>query len=170
MIASPRFNSDLFASGPFRPHGRAELWAEGQVIRLSTAGPFNMEAVMAIGAAWRQLFAELPIRGLFADIVTVSGSLMAGPDVMRAFGHFLQANTHAHIAPCAVAWVVPPDVEGATLMVPLFREVYEAANRNIEFFETNAAAEAWVRTQLQCAQPSATPEDSSTVPDLGAAI
>ncbi len=163
MPQSKRLNSDQFATGPFRPHGRAELWAEGKVIHLSAAGPFNMEAVLAIGAAWRQLFADVPAQGLFADIVIATGSMMAGPDVIRAFGQFLQANTAANLAPCAVAWVVPPEVEGAMLMIPQFRQVYEAAGRNIAFFETQDAAQAWIRIQLQEAKKGAL-DNSATAP------
>lgn len=154
MPQGTRLSSDLFGSGPFRPHGRAEMWAEGKVIRLSAVGPFNQEAVVAIGAAWRQLFADLPRHEMFADIITATGSMMAGPDVISAFGLFLKANTAAHIAPCAVAWVVAPDVEGAELMIPQFKAVYESAGRNIAFFETDEAAQTWVRAQLQLAQAS----------------
>ncbi|MBY0464438.1 MAG: hypothetical protein K2W33_05800 [Burkholderiales bacterium] len=159
MPQSTRLNSDLFACGPFRPHGRAELWAEGKVIHLTAAGPFNQEAVVAIGAAWHQLFADLPAQGLFADLVTVTGSLMAGPDVMQAFGQFLRANTAANIAPCAVAWVVPPEVEGALLMTPLFKQVYEAAGRNVAFFDTAHDAQVWIRAQLQQAHLAAQASD-----------
>lgn len=152
MIHSQRISSDQFATGPFRPHGRVELLAQGKIIHLTASGPFNMEAVNAIGAAWRQMFADSPAEGPFADIVTVAGSMMAGPDVMRAFGSFLQANTAAHISPCAVAWVVPADVEGAVIMIPQFRQVYEAAGRNIAFFDSAEPAQAWVLDQLQQAQ------------------
>ncbi|HRK40032.1 MAG TPA: hypothetical protein PK347_16780 [Burkholderiaceae bacterium] len=152
MPNTQRLDSDQFATGPFRPHGRAELSAQGKIIHLTASGPFNMEAVSAIGAAWRQLFAESPADGPFADIVTVVGSMMAGPDVMRAFGTFLQANTAASIAPCAVAWVVPPGVEGAVIMIPQFRQVYEAAGRNIAFFDGAEPAQTWVLEQLQLAQ------------------
>lgn len=149
MPHHPRINSDQFAQGLFRPHGRAELWAEGKVIYLQAVGPFNMEAVAAIGGAWRQLFAEGPAAEAFADIVLVSNSMLAGPEVMAAFGQFLLANSAAGIAPMAVAWVVPPEVEGATIMIPQFRRTYAMAGRNIAFFEREAEAEAWVRQQLQ---------------------
>lgn len=144
-----KLSIDRFASGPFRPHGRIELWTEGNVVRLNAMGPFNKEAVVAMGATWRQLFAELPVRDPFADIVTITGSMMAGPDVLQAFASFLQANTSAHIAPCAVAWVVSPEVEGVELMTPQFEHVYELAGRNIRFFDSDEIAVQWVRQQLQ---------------------
>lgn len=144
-----KLSIDQFASGPFRPHGRIELWTEGNVVRLNAMGPFNKEAVVAMGTTWRRLFAELPVHGAFADIVTITGSLMAGPDVLQAFASFLQANTSARIAPCAVAWVVPPEVEGAELMTPQFEHVYALAGRNIQFFDSDPIAVQWVRQQLQ---------------------
>ncbi len=74
-----------------------------------------------------------------------------------------QANTAANLAPCALAWVVPPEVEGAMLMIPQFRQVYEAAGRNIAFFETQDAAQAWIRIQLQEAKKGAL-DNSATAP------
>ena len=104
MEHGPRKSVDEFATGPFRPHGRIEIWAEGNVVRLEAAGPFNKEAVVAMGATWRALFAGMPADGPFADIVTIHRSVMTSQEVVDAFGAFLAANTAARQAPSAVAW------------------------------------------------------------------
>lgn len=148
MRSDDRLNIQQFASGPFKPHGRIELWAEGNVVYLEAAGPFNKEAVMAVGVTWRELFARIPSTEVFADIVTVDVSMMAGPEVLEAFGAFLQDNSAANVAPRAVAWVVPPTVEGSFFMIPAFEQVYQSAGRNIRFFDNLPEAQDWVRTQL----------------------
>jgi hypothetical protein len=140
--------SDHFATGPFPPHGRIELWAEGNVVRLTATGPFNVEAIQAMAAAWRALCADLPEAEPFADVVTVKDSIMASPEVLDAIGRFLNHNSEQHIAPRAVAWIVPPDVEGASLMIPQFEHVFTEAGRRIAFFEDEASALAWVKTAL----------------------
>ncbi len=156
-----KLHSDDFASGPFRPHGSIELWTEGNVVRLNARGPFNKEAVLAMHTAWRQLAASVPLQSAFADIVTVSDSMMAGPDVLNSFAQFLQANTSSDLVPCAIAWVVPRHVEGALLMIPLFEEAYRVAQRNVRFFEVDAEAVQWVKAQLQ---PSTTPTPDGATP------
>ncbi|MBL8488952.1 MAG: hypothetical protein JNK22_17950 [Rhodocyclaceae bacterium] len=149
MEHGPKKSVDEFATGPFRPHGRIEIWAEGNVVRLDAAGPFNKEAIVAMGATWRALFDGMPADGPFADLVTVHRSVMASQEVVDAFGGFLAANTAARQAPSAVAWVVDPEVEGASLMLPKFAAVYVAAGRNFRFFDNEPEAEAWVREQLR---------------------
>lgn len=140
--------SDHFATGRFPPHGRIELWAEGNVVRLTGTGPFNVEAIQAMGAAWRALCTELPEGQPFADIVTVRESMMASPNVLEAVGRFLQNNSANHIAPRAVAWIVPPDVEGASLMIPQFERVFREAGRHIAFFDDEPTALSWVKAAL----------------------
>ena len=149
MDPGSKRNTDQFASGPFRPHGRVEIWAEGNVVRLDAAGPFNEEAIIALGAAWRSLFAELPLCGPFADVVLLRRSILASQKVVDAFGLFLAANTQAGHAPSVVAWIVPPEIEGRSFMLPKFAEIYAAAGRPFAAFETEAEAEAWVRAKLQ---------------------
>ena len=155
MEHGPRKSVDEFATGPFRPHGRIEIWAEGNVVRLEAAGPFNKEAVVAMGATWRALFAGMPADGPFADIVTIHRSVMTSQEVVDAFGAFLAANTAARQAPSAVAWIVDKDVEGASLILPKFAQVYAAAGRNFRFFDNEPEAVAWVRAQLRDLPPVA---------------
>lgn len=142
-------STDEFAAGPFRPHGRVEIWAEGNVVRLDAAGPFNKEAVIALGATWRSLFAELPRQGAFASITVVRNSVLISQEVLDALGAFLRSNTAAGQGAEAVAFVVAPDVEGRSMMLPMFAETYAAAGRNFAAFATEAEAEVWVRARLQ---------------------
>lgn len=123
------------------------------MVRLDADGPFNKEVVIALGTTWRSLFAELPRRGAFASITVVRHSVLISQEVLDALGDFLRANTEAGQDAGAVAFVVAPDVEGRSLMLPMFAETYAAAGRRFAAFATEAEAEAWVRDRLQESPP-----------------
>ena len=118
------------------------------MIRIVAEGPFNREAVEAVGLAMRDLFAGMPPAPRFANILDMRHSLLASPDALHAYGGFLQAMSEARTAPQAVAWVVAPEVEGRSLMLPIFARLYAEHGRRFAAFETMAEAEAWVREQL----------------------
>lgn len=141
-------HSDDFATGAFPPHGRVELWAEGSVVHIEARGPFNREAVLAVGRAMRDLFADRPVGRVFADILVMRDSLVASPDALVAFEQFLAAMSAADFAPQVVAYVVAPEVEGRSLMLPLFSAIYARHGREFAAFEGMAEAEAWVRERL----------------------
>lgn len=143
-----RLHSDDFASGPFAPHGRVELWRDGSVVRIVAEGPFNVESVQAIGAAMARLFAEAPPVGRFADILEFRRSILVTPEALLAFDAFLARMSQAKTAPLAVAYIVGPEVEGRDLMLPTFRRLYAKHQRRFAHFEADAPAEAWVRDQL----------------------
>jgi hypothetical protein len=141
-------SSAEFATGVFRPHGQVDIWAEGLIVRLEARGPFNREGVQAMGMAMRDLFASVPVGGRFGDILVMHGSLMASPDALASFEAFLQAMSQAKTAPVAVAYVAAPEVEGRSLMLPIYAEIYARHGRRFAAFEQLADAEAWVREQL----------------------
>ena len=149
MEHGPKTSVGEFATGPFRPHGRIEIWAEGNVVRLDAAGPFNREVILAMGTTWRALYSGMSEDEPFAGIVSIHHSLMASQEVLDALRDFLVANTAEHHASRVVAWVVPADVEGASLMMPRLARVLTEAGRNFRTFDNEAAAEAWVREQLR---------------------
>lgn len=144
-----RRNTDQFATGPFRPHGRIEIWAEGNVMRLEATGPFNKEAIIALGATWRALFAELPMRGPFAAIIVIRHSIMSSQEVLDAFGDFLRSGSQAGHPAAAVAYVAAPDIEGRSLILPKLADLYAATGRLFASFATEAEAEDWMRAWLR---------------------
>jgi hypothetical protein len=140
-----------YATSGFRPHGRVEFWTEGSVIRILAEGPFNSEAVKAVGMAMRDLFSGMPKSPRFADLLEFRGSLMASPDALATFADFLRAMSMAGTAPLAVAFVVAPEVEGRSLMLPIFAKLYDEHGRDFAAFETEERAEAWLRERLSAA-------------------
>jgi hypothetical protein len=149
MDSGAKRNTDQFAAGQFRPHGRVDIWAEGNVMRLDAIGPFNKEVVIALGATWNSLFDDMPVHGPFANIITLRRSVVVSQEVLDAFGEFLHANNRAGRGASAVAFVVAPDVEGRSLMLPMFAATYAAAGREFAAFATDAEADVWVRAKLK---------------------
>lgn len=146
--ANKKLNLLAGANGLFKAHGRVALWTEGSVMHVQAEGPFNREAVLAIGVAMKQLYQSLPQDQNFAYLLEFRASLMASPDALAAYGEFLKAMSMAKRAPKVVAFVVAPEVEGASLMLPLFARLYAEHGRQFAAFETMAPAEDWLRERL----------------------
>lgn len=138
-----------FARGPFRPHGHIAMWGEGPVVHVDATGPFNVEAMQALGLAMSELFALHPLSGVFGDIVEFHCSVMCSPEVVAAYGGFLRKNTADGHTPAAVAWVVAPQVEGRGIMLPVFQRLYAEHGRRFACFETMDEAQAWMRQCLR---------------------
>lgn len=149
---SRKHDIQSYASGAFKPHGQVEFWTEGPVVRIEAQGPFNREAIQAVGLAMQELFAGSPPSGAFADILEVRRSIMISPEALEAFGLFLARMSVNHSAPLAVACVVAPEVEGRSLVLPLLAKLYAKHGRQFAAFETMPAAEAWVRERLNAAR------------------
>jgi hypothetical protein len=147
--ANNKLNLLAGASGLFKPHGRLALWHEGSVMYVHAEGPFNREAVLALGVAMQELYQTLPPDRSFVYLLEFRSSLMASPEAMAAYGDFLKAMSLAKRAPKVVAFVVAPEVEGASLMLPLFARLYAEHGRQFAAFETIAPAEDWLREQLR---------------------
>lgn len=118
------------------------------MVRIEAQGPFNREAFQAVGLAMRELFATTPPAEVFADILEIRRSIMISPEALEAFGHFLAQMSANKSAPTAVAYVVAPEVEGRSLVLPLLAKLYAQHGRQFAAFETLPAAEAWVRERL----------------------
>ena len=150
MIQSSKRKTDIkaYANGAFKPHGLIEFWTEGPVVRIEAQGPFNREAIQAVGIAMRELFVAMPPAARFADILEIRHSIMISPEALEAFGRFLAQMSANKSAPVAVAYVVGREVEGRSLILPLLAKLYAEHGREFGAFETLAEAEAWVRAQL----------------------
>ena len=147
MVIDKR-NIQDFAGGGFRPHGEVELWAEGPVMRVIATGPFNREAVLALGKAVHDLYQELGPDRPFCELVEYRGSLLASPEALTTLSDLLALMTKIGTAQKAVALVVAGEVEARDLMLPMVCKVYAENGRNVASFETVAAGRAWLNTLL----------------------
>lgn len=143
------FSTDGLGSSLFRPHGRTQWRADGQLLRSESVGPFNRELAELVGAGLREAFSLMLKRGPFAEIAVIHNSAMAGPDVLEALTHSLKQLVQAGLAPRATAFVIAPTVEGRQFMPDLLQQSYDMAGwPAFQIFETPEAAEVWVQTLL----------------------
>ena len=147
MVIDKR-NIQDFAVGGFRPHGEVELWAEGPVMRVIAQGPFNREAVRALGKAVNDLYQALGPDRPICELIEYRHSLLASPETLTTLGDLLALMTRLGIAQKAIAIVVTDDVEARDLMLPIVTKVYTDQGRAVASFSSVAEAQAWLTQQL----------------------
>ncbi len=138
-------SSEDFAQGLFKPHGRVQMWVEGQVVYMVAQGPFNPEFVRALALAREELFRSSPPPSPHLSLVQIKGSIMASPEMLAVYAELIGKLKRL---PVAVAWAVDPEVEGRDFILPMFERVHLRLGRNFKSFEALADAEAWLRSQL----------------------
>lgn len=148
------FNSDAHARGRFPPHGRSQVRPDGQIFRVATQGPLNIEAIAAIDRTRDEVFANAPADGTYACINTFQRSTLISREALDAYEESLKESylKGRYRAPAAMAWVFPPGIEGALLMRPLYEKVFAAVEIPFGIFATEQEAQDWVDTQLQAAR------------------
>lgn len=148
------FSTVGLGSTLFRPHGRADWRIDGAVLRTDVVGPFNKELAELIGPILHQAYALLSAQGPCAEIVTVRGSSLAGPETLTALSGEMRKFVEAGLAPVATAFVMAPEVEGSHFMPALLVQSFEAAGwPACRVFTTAEEAEAWVQGLLAAAPP-----------------
>jgi hypothetical protein len=153
MVIDKRNIRDFAVSG-FRPHGEMELWAEGPVMRVIAQGPFNREAIQALGKAVRDLYVELgPVQRTRCELIEYRRSLLASPDALIELGRLLSLSTNTKQAQLAIALVGGDDVEASSLMLPIVAKIYADHGRPVACFRTVAEALVWLDQRLAGAAP-----------------
>ena len=143
-------DSKKFAKGAFRPHGNSSIHLEANIFRMETVGPFNREAVQAINATRDHLLTKDPPSGKYAFINCWSGSLLMPLDAVDEYHRgVMSAYLNRFVPPSAMAWVVPTEVEGRSLMRPYFERIFADAKIPFEMFHDVESAEAWVGELLK---------------------
>ena len=138
-------SSEDFARGPFKPHGRVQMWVEGPAVYMLAQGPFNHEFVRALAMAREELFRSSPPPSPHVSLVQIKGSIMASPEMLAVYAEMV---AQLKRLPVAIGWVVAPEVEGRDFILPMFERIHTRLGRNFKSFESLPEAEAWVRSQL----------------------
>lgn len=147
------FSTDGLGKALFRPHGRADWRIDGDVLRTDVVGPFNRELAEAIGPILHQAYALLRAQGPCAEVVTVRGSALAGPEALAALSAEMRKFVLEGLAPVATAFVMAPEVEGSHFMPALLVQSFAAAGwPACQVFATADEAEAWVQGLLAAAR------------------
>jgi hypothetical protein len=135
-------NSDLFV-----PHGAVDFVAEGQRLFGRAEGSFNLELAQHVRqrvTVWcRRLHAE----GRFDHLCEFRGSALATPEALTQYRYLLRDLHSEGIAPARTAYVFPPDLEGGSLMAPMFLRAFEAAGVPLRIVASRAEALAWLNQE-----------------------
>ncbi|QTN29924.1 hypothetical protein HZ993_09000 [Rhodoferax sp. AJA081-3] len=145
---SPDLHTSAFSTGKFAPHGEFVLTSDGEVLCYEATGPFNVEAIRALGVTRRKAYKRWQPNGTFAAIVHWHESALMSPEAFDAYRggyvRFIQDVQPKSI----VAWVAQPDVEGMYIMVQKFAEVFEHTQTDFRFFTEMDTAHRWVANAL----------------------
>ena len=166
-IKTPVFSTDQIAISKFRKHGRVEYDPHGRLLLTSATGPFNAELIAALRELAIITFPNMALLGSWAQCVVFHESAMGGADVLAGLAELLKDLANMGVAPAATAFVLPPGVEGASIMAPLWELCYKAANMRFAAFEQSGDAAAWISACLDAAP--AIPGSHASAPPLDAA-
>lgn len=145
MQSGPRFSSNNYAENGFPPHGKTQVNAFGDVIRLNTHGPFNLEGVRAVNKARLAILEHAKIVRPYVFLNTWTGSMLMSPQCIREYiKGFSEAYTNRFPPPLAIAWVAPEGVDGAMFIGPILTPAFKNIGASFRIFDDLAAGEAWV--------------------------
>lgn len=150
MQKPAHLDTDDFATGPFAPHGNLQIAPEGRIIRLASRGPFNMEAMQALGRARAAMLEQRTSTAPYAYLNVFSVSIMMSAECLSTYLQGVRdAYTARFQAPAALAWVVPPGVEGGRIMINYLKPGFEEIGIPFEIFAAEAQALEWVEQALR---------------------
>lgn len=131
----------------FAPHGRVDIWMDGNILHYESTGPFNKELADSLAVAQSNFLRALKPTGRWASICTVKESALATPDALQRYAELIH-QAPPEFTPVATAYVIALDVEGGQLMAPHFAKVFADAGRPFQSFGTLAEAQAWVQAMI----------------------
>lgn len=136
--------NDVVASR-FAPHGRVEMWFEGDILFYDATGPFNKELVDSLAVAQGDILNAANHQGPWVSVSVMRVSLLASPDAFARYSEIMHIPRPAQFTPLASAYVVAPDVEGRSLMLPMYADIHISSGRIFQSFEQLDDALAWAR-------------------------
>lgn len=146
--ADQPLSTEAFADATFAPHGKVEIWPQGKVLRYRIVGPVNLETILAFAKVNGALLAQWQPAPPYATLSHWSGSLLTQPDALAAYAEIMK-NARPFIArESANVWVLPADIEGRRLMLPLWKQMYADAGFPLTVFDNDAEAEQFVSACL----------------------
>ena len=128
----------------FAPHGKAEFSRQGQRLLGVAEGPFNLELAQEVHRRVLDWCRRLHAEGEFDHLCEFRGSALATPEALQQLGRMLRDVTAEGIAPVRTAYVFPPDLEGGSLLAPLFERTFSANGLAMKLFASRAEAQAWL--------------------------
>lgn len=144
MATAHSISTDAFDTSKFKPHGRVEYEERGNVLLGTAFGPFNMELLGALQVMAGEKFPKMATKGRWVHIATFRNSALCAPEVLEGLKDAMLQLVQLGVAPELTAFVLPPDVEGHSLMGPLYAKAIQASGARFRYFHTLDEANAWV--------------------------
>jgi hypothetical protein len=139
-------STDQFSPKVFRPHGRAEYEDRGKLLWAKAFGPFNSELMAAVLEMAKITFPAMTAKGPWGHICTFHESALCSLDVLSDLARALGQMVQAGVAPQVMAFVLPADVEGSSLMPPLYEKTLKDVGVPFKCYSEVEAAQAWVES------------------------
>lgn len=152
-------STDDVVQSRFAPHGRVNMRFEDDILFYDATGPFNIELVESLAVAQKDILIAANPQGPWVSVSTMRGSMLASPDAFARYSEIMQTQRPAECTPLASAYVVAPDVEGRSLMLPKYEAIHIASGRVFQSFTQLDDALAWARSLID-AQTKASPDRS----------
>lgn len=109
----------------FEPHGQFRIWVEGRIICSDVLGPWNLELVQQCLASLDAHARVLAASGPHVGLAIVRGSILCPPDAFTALHQGIRYSA-AHYRCIGNVVVGGPEVEGWTLLRPMYERMYSA--------------------------------------------
>ncbi|MES2104081.1 MAG: hypothetical protein V4634_08685 [Pseudomonadota bacterium] len=148
-------STDDVLIGAFRPHGRVDIRIENSIIYSDAYGPFNIELVHALVRIQHQLAAQGNITGPLGEVIRISDSALAGRNVVDILTKALERMRQEGRSRVGAAFLIGPEVEGISIMLPTILSRYTEAGIPNRVFEKMEDAESWIRSLLDAAREQA---------------
>ena len=127
----------------FRMIGRYEITRDGDVIHVSSASEFNLEAAQNYARDMVEMIATMPPK--FGTLVEFDAPPIIGPEVEEAMHRSAQDRGERGMV--AVAFVIR-DVEALSVASAQWHRIYEGSGIAFAHFRDAAPARAWLQAQV----------------------
>ncbi len=152
-------STDDVVQSRFAPHGRVEMRFEGDILFYEATGPFNRELVDSLAIAQRDILTTATPQRPWVSVSIMRRSMLASPDAFARYSEMMHTPRPAQFTPLASAYVVAPDVEGRSLMLPKYEAIHIASGRIFQSFTQLDDALVWARSLID-AETKASPNGS----------
>jgi hypothetical protein len=150
IVSTPQdiYSTDHVIPGKFNAHGRVKYEERGNILWATAVGPFNVELVSALEKVVTNLFQRMESRRPWVSICKFENSALCSREVLDSLTEMMKRLVALKIAATGSAFVLPPDVEGAYLMDPLYARCHREAGIRYESFHSAEMASQWAQSVL----------------------
>lgn len=142
------YSSDRVNPEKFMPHGRVEITLIDQhIVFYRAEGPFNQELMTAISEMESIALANFHKESKqWVEVVMFKNSCAAETAFLSELLSYINHISQHNIAPLAVAFVIPRNIEGAKSMPELYAQCFENSAIEFKVFHQEIDALEWVNT------------------------